>query len=58
MEEVELALPEDFGQVCEEVGQDLLHAARMLRPLSVDQLVNVLRGAEGIAPDSHLQGDP
>ena len=47
VEEVELALPEDFTQVCEEVIKDLLHSGGVML-LSVDQLIDVISGAESI----------
>ena len=50
MEEVELALPEDFTQVLEEVWEDLLHARGVVL-LSVDQLIDVFGGAESIRPN-------
>jgi len=50
MEEVELALPEDFTQVLEEVREDLLHARGVVL-LSVDQLIDVFGGAESIRPN-------
>ena len=56
MEQVELALPEDLTQVLEEVRQDLLHAGGVVL-LSVDQLIDVLGGAESVRPDLKLQGE-
>ena len=56
MEEVELALPEDLTQVLEEVREDLLHA-RSVVLLTVDQLIDVLGGAESVRPDLKLQGE-
>lgn len=53
VEQVELALPEDLTQVLEEVRQDLLHAGGVVL-LSVDQLIDVLGGAESVRPDLKL----
>ena len=55
MEQVEFTLPENFTQVLEEVGKDLLHTGCMVL-LAVDQLVDVLGCAESVRPDLHLQG--
>jgi hypothetical protein len=56
MEQVEFTLPEYFGQVGKEVRQDLLHAGGVVL-LSVDQLIDVLGGAESVRPDLKLQGE-
>jgi hypothetical protein len=56
VEQVELTLPEDLSQVSKEVRKDLLHA-RSVMLLTVDQLINVLSGTEGITPDLHLKSN-